>query len=246
VTAAITLAGIGVTLGGRRILVGVSLAVAPGEILGVLGPSGSGKTTLLRLVLGLETPDVGEVRLDGGVASRDGRILVPPELRGLGVVFQDLALWPHLSVVGNLEFGLAARGLARQERRERTAAMLSRVGLAGFERRRPGELSGGERQRVAIARALATRPRAVLFDEPLASLDAVLRAEMLGLFGKLLRERGTAAIYVTHDARELVGLADRVAVLEAGRIVQEGALDELRRAPATPFVHSVLHEEERR
>lgn len=243
-TAAVAVEGLSVALGGKPILDGVTLSVARGEILGVLGPSGSGKTTLLRIVLGLLAPDAGEIAVDGAVASRRGCMMVPPERRGLGVVFQDLALWPHLDVAGNLAFGLAARGVPRGERRARVAAMLERVALAGFAARRPGDLSGGERQRVAIARALIVEPRAVLFDEPLASLDPVRKGELLGIFRTLLRDRETAGIYVTHDARELAGLADRVAVLEEGRIVQQGALQDLRRDPATPFVAAIFREEE--
>jgi iron(III) transport system ATP-binding protein len=243
VTAAITLERVAVALGGRSVLSGVSLDVAPGEILGVLGPSGGGKTTLLRLVLGLLEPGAGEICIDGQVASQPGRILVPPERRGLGVVFQDLALWPHLSVAGNLAFGLAARGVPRPQRRARVEGMLERVGLAGFESRRPGDLSGGERQRVAIARALVVEPRAVLLDEPLANLDPVRKAELRRLFATLLRGQRAAALYVTHDVRELVGLADRVAILEEGCIVQQGSLDDLRKSPASDFVRFILLEE---
>lgn len=243
-TAAVQVEGISVALPAKAILERVTLAVEPGEILGVLGPSGSGKTTLLRVVLGLLAPSTGEVALDGVLASASGRVIVPPERRGLGVVFQDLALWPHLTVAGNLAFGLAARGLSRGERCERVAAMLERVGLAGFGPRRPSELSGGERQRVAIARALVVEPRAVLLDEPLANLDPVRRTELLAVFRTLLRARETAAVYVTHDVRELAGLADQVAVLEEGRIVQEGTLEGLRAAPATPFVRAIFHEKE--
>jgi iron(III) transport system ATP-binding protein len=243
VTASVAVAAVSVALGGKPILEEVTLAVGPGELLGVLGPSGSGKTTLLRIVLGLLAPDAGEISLDGTLASAGGRVIVPPERRQLGVVFQDLALWPHLSVTGNLAFGLAARGVSRKERHERVEAMLERVGLSGFGRRRPGELSGGERQRVAIARALVVEPRAVLFDEPLANLDPVRRAELLAVFRALLCERATSAVYVTHDPDELAGLADRVAVLEEGRVVQEGPLDELRRAPSTPFVRAICRQE---
>lgn len=240
---AIALDGVSVTLARKRVLDRVSLVVGPGEILGVLGPSGCGKTTLLRVVLGLVAPEAGEVSLDGALASSRGRVIVPPERRGLGVVFQDLALWPHLTVEGNLTFGLAARGVSRIERHERAAAMLERVGLRGFGARWPGELSGGERQRVAIARALVAEPRAVLFDEPLANLDPVRKAELLAVFGVLLRERTTPAVYVTHDLREVAGLTDRLAVLEGGRIVQEGAQDELRAAPVTPFVRAIFEGE---
>ncbi len=221
---------------------GVSLAVADGEILGILGPSGSGKTTLLRVVLGLLPPSAGTVVLDGTLASEPGRVIVPAERRGLGVVFQELALWPHLSAAGNLTFGLGALGVPRNERRARAAMMLERVGLASLAARRPSDLSGGERQRLAIARALVIEPRAVLFDEPLANLDLVRKVELLGFFRELLRERRTPAIYVTHDPRELVDLADRIAILEAGKVVQVGTLEELRRSPSTPFVRAIYKE----
>ena len=174
------------------------------------------------------------------MVSRDDRLLVAPEDRGLAVVFQDLALWPHLTVEGNLGFGLAARGMPARQRAERIAAMLGRVGLAGTERRYPGDLSGGQRQRVAIARALVTEPRAVLLDEPLASVDVDLRRELLELLRELFRENGTTAIHVTHDLREAVALAHRFAVLEAGRVVQQGSLGDLSRAPATPFVRALI------
>ena len=243
-TSAVAVDRLHVALAGRPILAGVTLAVGRGEILGVLGPSGCGKTTLLRVVLGLLAPQAGEVALDGTLASAGGRVIVPPERRGLGVVFQDLALWPHLSVAGNLAFGLASRGVSRRVREQRIAAMLERVGLVGFGPRRPGELSGGERQRVAIARALVVEPRAVLFDEPLANLDPTRKAELLAVFRELLRERGVAGLYVTHEVRELAGLADRVAVLEGGTVAQAGTLDSLRQAPGTPFVRAILEQEE--
>ena len=242
-SAALALESVSLALGGRPIIDGVTLTVLHGELLGVLGPSGCGKTTLLRVVLGLLAPNAGQVVLDGALASAAGRVILPPERRGLGVVFQDLALWPHLTVAGNLEFGLASRGIPRSERSERVAAMLERVGLSGFGPRRPGELSGGERQRVAIARALVVEPRAVLFDEPLANLDPVRKADLLAVFRALLRDRKTPAVYVTHDLREVAGLADRLAVLEGGRIVQEGAQGELRAAPATPFVRAIFEGE---
>lgn len=243
-TVVVAIEEVSVALEGKRVLDRVTLGVGRGEILGILGPSGSGKTTLLRVALGLLAPSTGRVTLDGLLASTGGRVVMAPERRGLGVVFQDLALWPHLTVAGNLAFGLTSRGMPRGERRERVAAMLDRVGLAGFGPRRPGELSGGERQRVAIARALVVEPRAVLFDEPLANLDPVRKAELLAVFRALLRDRRTPAIYVTHDLREVAELADRLAVLEGGRVVQEGALDALCTAPATSFVRAIFEEEE--
>ena len=221
-TAAVSLGGVTLAYGDRKALDDVTLSVAPGEVLALLGPSASGKTSLLRAVLGFVVPRAGTVRLGERVASRDGRLLLPPEERGLAVVFQDLALWPHLSVEGNLGFGLAAQGVPSREARDRIAATVRRVGLAGTERRHPGELSGGQQQRVAIARALVLEPRAVLLDEPLASIDVDLRRELLALLRELFAENGTTAIHVTHDLREAVAIASRFAVMEEGRIVQQG------------------------
>ncbi|GEJ57122.1 ABC transporter ATP-binding protein [Anaeromyxobacter diazotrophicus] len=226
--------------GGQEVLAEVSLRVAPGETLPVLGSSGSGKTTLLRVVAGLLAPARGAVRIGDALASEAGRLVLAPEERGLAMVFQDLALWPHLTVHGNLSFGLEGRKVARAEREERVAAILSRVGLAGKARRHPGELSGGERQRVAIARALVLAPRAVLLDEPLSNLDVGLKQELLALFRELLHERGATALYVTHDPREAQALGPRTAVLDRGRIVHLGPLEALRARPDLPFARSVL------
>jgi iron(III) transport system ATP-binding protein len=230
---AIDCTGIRVRTGNATILDGLDLALADQEILVVTGPSGAGKSTLVRVLLGLVAPDAGCVRIEGKVASAERRIVIAPEHRGLGAVFQDLALWPHLTVHANLGFGLA--DLATEERDTRISDMLRRVDLADKARRRPGELSGGERQRVAIARALIGKPRAVLMDEPLSNLDVVLASELLALFRELVRDQGVPALFITHDPRE-AELGDRVAVIEAGRISQTGTLAELRAAPATAFV----------
>jgi iron(III) transport system ATP-binding protein len=240
VSTALALEAVSLAYGPRTALAGVDLRVAPGEVLALLGPSASGKTSVLRVALGFAAARTGIVRLGDQVVSRDGLLLVAPEDRGLGMVFQDLALWPHLTVEGNLAFGLSSRRLPKGERAERVAVMLRRVGLAGSERRYPGELSGGQRQRVAIARALVLEPRAVLLDEPLASADVDLKRELLALLRELFRERGTTVVHVTHDLREAVAVAHRFAVMEAGRIVQQGSIEDLRRAPATPFVGSLL------
>jgi iron(III) transport system ATP-binding protein len=246
VRTALSLEGVTLAYRGRTVLDGVDLGVASGEVLALLGPSASGKTSVLRTVLGFAVPRAGTVRLGERIVSRDGRLLVPPEDRGLAVVFQDLALWPHLTVEGNLGFGLAARGVPARERTQRIGTMLGRVGLAGTERRHPGELSGGQRQRVALARALVMEPRAVLLDEPLAGVDVDLRRELLELVRELFRENGTTAIHVTHDLREAVAVAHSFAVVEAGRIVQRGGLGDLRRAPATPFVRALIEDLEDR
>ena len=241
-TAAIRLDGIRFGYDGYEVLSHFDLSVESGEVLALLGPSGCGKTTVLRLILGLAVPGDGSVRLGDVAVSERGRLRVAPEDRGLAVVFQDLALWPHLTVRGNLGFGLAARGVSRPERESRIVAILERLGLADKGGRYPGQLSGGEQQRVAIARALVLEPRAVLLDEPLSNLDVALKRELLSLFRGLFRERGSTAIYVTHDLREAASLGDRIAVMEAGRIVQVGTLDALREAPASAFVRGLVED----
>lgn len=239
---AIELCDITLRYGSHPVLEGLSLSVQPGEVLALLGPSGCGKSTLLRLILGFIAPTHGYLRLDGEMVSSEGRVLQPPETRRLAVVFQDLALWPHLTVQANLAFGLAAQKIPAQERKQRIAHMLARVGLSDKATRYPGDLSGGERQRVAIARALALEPHAVLLDEPLASVDIALKAELLGLFREVLKERNVTTVYVSHDLSEAMALGERAAVLEAGRLVQQGSISDLRAAPATPFVRALVND----
>ena len=195
----------------------------------MLGPSGCGKSTLLRAVAGLEPVAAGAVRWDGADLAR-----VPAHRRGFGLVFQDGQLFPHLDVAGNVGYPLRIRRRPGAERRDRVTHLLEAVGLAGYERRSPGELSGGERQRVALARALAVRPRLLLLDEPLASLDRDLRERLAADLARLLREEGTAAVLVTHDADEAFTVADRMAVMRAGRLVQQGTLSQVWRRPADP------------
>ena len=207
-----------VTFSRRVALDGVSLAVEVGERLVLLGPSGSGKTTVLRLLAGLAVPDRGRVLLEGRLAAADGQLLIPPEARGLGMVFQDLALWSHLTVAGNLELGLRARGVPRAERRRRVRAMLELVELGELAGARPGELSGGQQQRVALARALVLEPRALLLDEPLSSLDLELarrlRREILALQERL----GFTLVHVTHDPEEASEIATRTVRMDRGRV----------------------------
>jgi len=205
---------------GRRVALDrVSLAVEEGERVVVLGPSGCGKTTVLRLLAGLAVPDQGRVLVDGRLAAADGRLLVEPERRGLGMVFQDLALWPHLSVAGNLELGLRARGVPRSERRRRVRAMLELVELEGLAGARPGELSGGQQQRVALARALVLEPRALLMDEPLSSLDLELNRRLREEILRLQARLGFTLVYVTHDHEEAEQMATRTVVMDRGRVV---------------------------
>jgi len=228
--------------GSRLVLRGLSLDVKPAEVVAVLGPSGSGKSTLLRLLLGFEAPRSGAVLVGGEVVSRDGRVLVPPEERRLAVVFQDLALWPHLTVREHLAFGLGAKRVPREEQRARISPLLERLGLAATATRYPGELSGGERQRVAIARALVLEPRAVLLDEPLSNLDLRLKRDLLALLRTLFAEEQCSVLYVTHELREAAALASRILVLEDGRVTQDGSVQDLRNAPQSEFVRGLVDE----
>lgn len=239
---AISLEGVGFDYAGKAALTDVRLAVENGEILALLGPSGCGKTTALRLILGLAVPAVGVVRLGDRIVSEGGRLRVPPEDRRLSIVFQDLALWPHLTVRGNLAFGLSARGIAPADRESRITAILERLGLEDKVGRYPGELSGGERQRVAVARALVLDPQAVLLDEPLSNLDVTLKRDLLRLFRGLFRDRQSTVIFVTHDLREAAVLCDRIAVMEAGRITQVGTFRELLARPTTTFVSKLVED----
>jgi iron(III) transport system ATP-binding protein len=213
----------------------LTLTAVRGEILGLVGPSGCGKTTTLRLIAGFETPDEGEIRIgEHTMAAAGRRELVPPEARGVGIVFQDYALFPHLTVDDNVAFGLA--GLAAGERRRRAREVLELVGLAPFGARYPHELSGGQQQRVALARALAPAPALILLDEPFSNVDAELRAELREQVREVLRATGTTAVFVTHDHEEAFTLADRVGVLHAGRLEQLDVPEVVYHEPATPFV----------
>jgi len=212
------------------VLQGIDLEVYPGEILALLGPSGCGKTTLLRVIAGLEGPDAGRVLLAGREIT-----LLPPERRGIGFVFQDYALFPHLTALGNVAFGLKG-----EDRWERARRALERVGMTLFQDRKPGELSGGQQQRVALARALAPGPRLVLLDEPFSSLDAGLRAATREEVRKVLKEAGTTALLVTHDQEEALSFADRLGVMRGGRLLQVGTPEEVYLRPKTPFVAQFL------
>lgn len=211
----------------------ISFSVGKGEIVALLGPSGCGKTTTLRLIAGFEAPDHGWIEIGGRLVASEG-LLLPPERRGVGMVFQDYALFPHLTVRENVAFGL--RHWSPQQRRTRIAEALELVGLSELERRYPHELSGGQQQRVALARALAPSPQVVLLDEPFSNLDADMRAQMRQDVHRILHQAGTTSIFVTHDQEEAFMIADRVGVLNQGRLEQIDKPDVIYHTPATRFV----------
>ena len=238
-TAAIRLDGISKSFGASRAVAEVTLEIERGELMAVLGPSGCGKTTLLRLIAGFEDPDAGTVHV-GDETVAGPRTLVPPDKRRVGMVFQDYALFPHLSVEANVAFGLSRR--PREERDSLTRRTLELVGLQHKADRHPHELSGGERQRVALARALAPEPEVVLLDEPFSSLDATLRADLRREVELILRDAEATALLVTHDQEEALSLADRLAVMREGRIVQVGAPEEVYGRPASRWAAQFVGE----
>ena len=231
----VTLTGAGKRYGAVRALAGVDLDVAAGRFLVLLGPSGSGKTTLVRALAGIERLDEGEIQIGDRLVSGP-RKHVPPEQRDLAMVFQDYALWPHLTALGNVGYALRRRKLAADQARVRALEALERVGLAGLAERYPHELSGGQQQRVALARAIVARPGLLLFDEPLSNLDTDLRERLRVEISTLTRETGATAVYITHDQAEAFALADTIGVLDQGRLVQLADPETLYLKPATPFV----------
>ena len=229
--ASVEVRGVSKSFGSTPVLCDVSVLVEPGTVLALLGPSGCGKTTLLRTIAGLEVPDAGQVQVGDRLLTSPGAV-VPPERRRIGMVFQDWALFPHLSVGGNVGFGLP-----RAERSaERVEAALAMVGLEGLAARSPGTLSGGQQQRVALARALAPRPSVLLLDEPFSNLDTALRVEVRTEVHRLLVDLGITTVFVTHDQEEAFVLGDEVAVMRAGVIMQRAAPAALYATPASPWV----------
>ncbi|MFI7492870.1 ABC transporter ATP-binding protein [Micromonospora echinaurantiaca] len=221
--------------GRTKALDGIDLEVRAGELLTLVGPSGSGKSTVLRLIAGLDRPDGGRVLVDGEDVAR-----VPPHRRAVAMVFQDYALYPHLTVLGNLTFGLRVRRVPRAEADRRARAAADRLGIADLLDRHPDEMSGGQRQRVALARALLREPSVYLLDEPLASLDAPLRFATRADLLALHRDLGTTTVHVTHDQAEAMTLGDRVAVLDRGRVRQVGPPQQVYDEPADTFVAAFL------
>jgi iron(III) transport system ATP-binding protein len=231
----VTIEHVSFSFGKTAVLADISLAVAGAEFFAILGPSGSGKTTLLRLIAGFGRPSTGRIL----IGERDVTDL-PPWSRNVGMVFQNYALWPHMTVAKNVAFGLERRRLARRQIAERVGAVLDLVGLGAYADRRPAQLSGGQQQRVALARTLVIEPEVLLFDEPLSNLDARLRVEMRSELKLLQRKLGITAVYVTHDQEEANAVADRIAVVDQARIQQIGTPVELYDRPANRFVAGFL------
>lgn len=213
----------------------IDLSLARGCLLSLLGPSGCGKTTLLRLIAGFEQPDHGTISLSGHIVAGEGRN-VPPERRHLGMVFQEFALFPHLTVGQNISFGLKQAGLSIQDVRRRTGEALELVALNGLEKRYPHQLSGGQRQRVALARALAPNPDLILLDEPLSNLDVQVRHYLRHEIRHILKETGTTAVFVTHDREEAMVMSDRIGVMRQGQLEQLGTPEEIYCSPQSRFV----------
>lgn len=227
----VSIHGLTRSFGDVRAVAGVDLDIFEGEFLTLLGPSGSGKTTVLRMIAGFEKPDSGTILLSGKDVSQ-----LPPYDRDVNTVFQDYALFPHMDVISNIEYGLRVKGIAKTERHARALEALKQVRLAGYESRKPAQLSGGQRQRVALARALVNRPSVLLLDEPLGALDLKLREQMQIELKELQREVGITFIFVTHDQEEALTMSDRIAVFNQGRIEQLGTPREIYENPQSAFV----------
>ena len=233
----ILLNGIVKSYGKEVVVKNLDLTVETGEFLTILGPSGCGKTTTLRMIAGLEEPDQGMIKLDDKVVfSRNDGVVVPPEARHLGLIFQSYALWPHMTVAKNITLALKEQKISKSEIADRLKNALEMVQLTGYAERYPSELSGGQQQRVAVARLIALRPKILLMDEPLSNLDAKLRTEMRASLKRLHRDLNATTVYVTHDQIEALTLSDRVIIMNEGRIMQEGSPYDIYHHPANIFV----------
>jgi spermidine/putrescine transport system ATP-binding protein len=230
-SAAIELESVAKRFGAHAAVDGVTLTIGEGEFFSLLGPSGCGKTTTLRMIAGFVEPDEGRILLHGNDVTR-----VPPNRRPVNMVFQQYALFPHMTVYENVAFGLSVKRVPRREHGDRISEILRVVALEGYERRRPRQLSGGQQQRVALARALVNRPAALLLDEPLGALDVKLRRHMQLELKRIQHEIGTTFVYVTHDQEEALAMSDRIAVMNGGRVEQLGTPREIYQQPATAFV----------
>ncbi len=233
--AEVTVSGVSKSFGADKAVDQVTIHFADGGFYALLGPSGSGKTTLLRMVAGFEFPDAGHITIAGEPVEN-----LEVERREIGMVFQNYALFPNMSVFDNVAFGLAVRGVGRSETKTRVGEALELVQLTGLDRRRPHQLSGGQRQRVALARALVTRPRVLLLDEPLSALDKSLRVEMQVELKRIQRDVAITTLFVTHDQEEALTLSDRVGILNEGRLIQEGPPHEIYERPETAFTARFL------
>lgn len=225
--------------GDNHVVKGISLNIESGKFTSILGPSGCGKTTLLRMIAGFMSPDGGEILVGGKVLSSKGRSQ-PPEKRGMGMVFQQYAIWPHMDVFQNVAFGLEMAKASKAEIGSRVSEVLETVGLGGYEKRGSAELSGGQQQRLALARALVTKPSILLLDEPLSNLDARLREHMRFELRELQQRTGITFVYVTHDQVEAMSMSDSIAILRQGVVAQHGAPEELYQEPASDYVVDFL------
>jgi putative spermidine/putrescine transport system ATP-binding protein len=233
--ASLTIAGLTKSFGGVQVLKGIDLAVAPGEFISLVGPSGCGKTTTLNIIAGFETPDGGDIQIDS-----TSIVKLPSYRRGLGMVFQSHALFPHLTVAENIGFGLLMRKRPKAEIARQVDRVLEMVRLSGFQNRYPRELSGGQQQRIGLARALTVEPRIILLDEPLSSLDAKLRREMQFEIRQIQQEVKTTAIYVTHDQEEALTMSDRIVLMNRGKVEQIGTPTEVYSRPVSEFAAAFI------
>lgn len=236
----LNIAGLSAGYGATRVLDGLDLAIGKGEFVALLGSSGCGKTTLLRAIAGFVKPSRGSISVDGADVTRQ-----PPDKRGMALVFQSYALWPHMTVAQNIGYGLKLRGRSKAEIARRVGELEDLLGLSGLGGRKPGALSGGQRQRVALGRALAIDPQILLLDEPLSNLDARIRLKVRHDISALQKRLGITAVHVTHDREEAMVMADRIVILDRGRIAQQGTPQALYNRPASPFVAAFMGAENR-